>query len=251
VPSADIIFPTSLNLASLTSIREFAQKLSSMVDHVDVLINNAGVMGVPSRKETADGFELQFGTNHLGNFLLTSLVMPLLRRSKQTPRVVTVSSLYARQGKIDWTDLQLANGNYTAFGAYGQSKLSNLIFAKELQARADNAGVKLISTAVHPGYSATSLQTSGTEMNPTMMWIVNGIFAQSAEMGALPTLYGAVSDEVKPGGFYGPRGIYELWGYPTDAWVNPIADDVDVRKKLWGASVKLVGVKEADFFASK
>ena len=191
VPGANLIFPQALDLSSLKSIQSFADRLKTDLKQLDLLINNAGVMGVPERRLTEDGFEMQFGTNHLGHFALTAHLMPLLLKSA-SPRVVTVSSLYARDGRIRTEDFSYETG-YAPYRAYGDSKLGNLVFAQELQRLAVKAGSPLLSIAVHPGYTATNLQTAGTGYNPKVMGVVNKLFAQSEERGALPTMHAALS----------------------------------------------------------
>jgi NAD(P)-dependent dehydrogenase (short-subunit alcohol dehydrogenase family) len=247
-PQSQILFDLPLDLSDLQSIQRFSNDLKSKVKHLDILINNAGVMGIPRRQTTPQGFEQQFGTNHLGHFALTSHLMPLLLKSPNgIPRVVTVSSIYAQKGKVRIDDFGYEKG-YKPYGAYADSKLANLVFAKELQRRAQKANVKLVSVCVHPGYTATNLQTSGTEYPRWLVSTLNKMFAQSEEQGCLPTLYGAFEEAAMPGGFYGPDGRWELQGKKVkEAKTNPLALDEELARKQWEASAKAVGVSE-DFF---
>jgi NAD(P)-dependent dehydrogenase (short-subunit alcohol dehydrogenase family) len=230
-----------LDLADLASVREFA---ASFDEPLDLLVNNAGVMALPERR-TADGFEMQFGTNHLGHFALTGLLLPRLLASED-PRVVTVSSFMHKTGKIDFDDLQ-GERDYQRWGQYSQSKLANLLFALELQRRADAAEADLLSVAAHPGYAATNLQYAGPEMEGSrlrklVMRIGNTVMAQSDANGALPTLYAATQDI--PGGAYaGPGGFREQRGAPTLVGMTKDAADPDTARRLWEASEELTGVK--------
>lgn len=222
-----------LDLADLASVRAFAD---AWQDDLDVLINNAGVMAVPERR-TADGFEMQIGTNHLGHFALTNLLLPRI-----TDRVVTVSSGAHRIGKLNLDDLNWERRGYQRWGAYGQSKLSNLLFTLELQRRLSAAGSDVRAVAAHPGYASTNLQ-SRTE-NPVqnaVMAIGNRILAQSDEMGALPELFAATQDI--PGGSYvGPDGLGEQRGHPTLVGRSSAASDPEAAKRLWELSERLTGV---------
>jgi len=208
-----------LDLASLASIADFAQRMGAR-QSLDLLINNAGVMALPRRQTTADGFEMQFGTNHLGHFALTARLMPLLRRASG-PRVVSVSSLAHRTGFIDFADLEGARV-YSPWKAYGQSKLATLMFALELQRRSDAAGWNLLSNAAHPGFARTNLFASGPG---GLVSLATGFaapfFGHSAADGARPILFAAASPEAKPGSYYGPGGIGELRGAPAPALVMP------------------------------
>ena len=227
-----------LDLSSLASVRRFAG--APEIGEVALLINNAGIMMTPQEK-TADRFELQFGTNHLGHFALTGLLLERLGEASDA-RVVTVTSLEHKAGHIDFDDLQLAHG-YAARKAYRQSKLANAIFGIELDRRLRAAGSAIKSLLAHPGYSATNLQSTGpTGVMKALLAVSNRIFAQGAEQGALPTLYAATAPEVEGGEFYGPDGFQELRGRPTK--VNAIAEarDPEVGQRLWEASEKLTGV---------
>jgi NAD(P)-dependent dehydrogenase (short-subunit alcohol dehydrogenase family) len=220
-----------LDLADLSSVRAFASELDA---DVDVLVNNAGVMAVP-RSTTADGFELQLGTNHLGHFALTGLLLERVR-----DRVVTISSGAHRFGRMSFGDLQ-GERHYQRWMAYGQSKLANLLFMQELQRRLDAAGSPVRSVAAHPGYAATNLQFHTQSIQDQLMGIGNRVFAQSAQMGALPTLYAATQDI--PGGSYvGPDGIFEQRGHPHLVGMSGAARDEESARKLWEASEELTGV---------
>lgn len=241
VPAADIRFEP-LDLADLASIRSLGARMRSGYDSLDVLINNAGVMNLSTRRVTADGFELMFGTNHLGHFVLTDALLPLLRKGTD-PRVVTVSSLAARSGAIDFDDLQ-SQGRYSPMAAYGASKLANLLFAFELQRRSDAAGWGLTSIAAHPGASRTNLIANGAGGSSVIMFLerlMGPIMFQPAAKGALPLLFSAVSPGAKAGVYYGPGGFFEMRGAPALARVTPRARDIDVGIWLWKASEDLTG----------
>ena len=223
----------TLDLADLGSVRAFAEDWEG---DLDVLINNAGVMAVPERR-TADGFELQIGTNHLGPFALTNLLLPRVR-----DRVVSVSSGVHRIGSMRLDDLNYERGGYQRWRAYGQSKLANLLFTSELQRRLDEAGSALRAMAAHPGYASTNLQ-SRTEnaVQNTVLAIGNRIFAQSDDMGALPTLYAATQDI--PGNSYvGPDGFQEQRGHPKLVGRSEAARDAETARRLWNLSEQLTGV---------
>lgn len=233
-----------LDLADLSSVRAFAGAVRADYDRLDMLINNAGVMALPYR-ETADGFEMQFGTNHLGHFALTGLLLDLLLATPEA-RVVTVSSLVHRRGRLNFDDLQ-SQKQYSKWGAYGQSKLANLLFAYELQRRLTAVSADTISVAAHPGYAATQLQEAGPNMEGStlqrqIMDLANKLFAQSAAMGALPTLYAATAPEVRGGEFYGPDGFGGARGYPVCTDSSPRSHDVAAAIKLWQVSEELTGV---------
>jgi NAD(P)-dependent dehydrogenase (short-subunit alcohol dehydrogenase family) len=223
-----------LDLANLTSVREFAEKWQQPVD---VLVNNAGVMAVPEGR-TADGFELQFATNHLGPFALTNLLLPQI-----TDRVVTVSSGAHRMGGLDLDDLNWHRRRYRPWRAYGQTKLANLLFTLELERRleADHSTVR--AYAAHPGYAATNLQgRTGNRIGDRVVKVANKVIAQSEEMGALPILFAATQD--LPGGSYvGPDRRNERRGYPTLVGRSAEASDIDLAKRLWAASEELTGVR--------
>ena len=225
-----------LDLTSLDSIRAAAEQLRSDHDHIDLLINNAGVMFTP-KSTTKDGFELQFGTNHLGHFAITGL---LLDRVLAVPgsRVVTVSSIGHRAGRLRFDDLQWTRG-YSRMGAYGQSKLANLLFTYELQRRL--TGTNTIAVAAHPGASRTELARN----TPPSIRVITGLFeliSQDAAMGALPTLRAATDPGVLGGQYFGPGGFAELRGYPKVVASNARSHDVDLQKRLWAVSEELTGV---------
>ncbi|MET0693826.1 MAG: oxidoreductase [Propionibacteriaceae bacterium] len=222
-----------LDLADLSSIRRFAAEWEGPVD---VLINNAGVMAIPEAR-TKDGFEMQFGTNHLGHFALTNLLLPHL-----TDRVVNVSSDLHRRGTIVLDDLNWNTRPYKPWPAYGQSKLANLLFTLELERRLEQDHSPLRAHAAHPGYAATNLQGhSGKPLVDRFMSVGNAVFAQSGEMGALPTLFAATQD--LPGASYlGPSGFGGMRGYPALAARTSAASDPELAKKLWVASEELTSV---------
>jgi NAD(P)-dependent dehydrogenase (short-subunit alcohol dehydrogenase family) len=222
----------SLDLADLTSIQEFA---ASITDDVHLLINNAGVMATPLRR-TKDGFELQFGTNHLGHFALTGLLLPRVR-----DRVVTVSSTVHWVGRINLDDLNWERRRYFRWPAYTQSKLANLLFTLELTRRLTESGADVRATSAHPGYASTNLQSHTETPLDFLMSIGNRLVAQSAEMGALPTLYAAVSD-IPSGSFAGPGGITGQHGYPKLVGRSRAAQDKKMAQALWERSVELTGV---------
>jgi NAD(P)-dependent dehydrogenase (short-subunit alcohol dehydrogenase family) len=230
-----------LDLGDLASVRAFATALASDHARVDLLVNNAGVMA-PPRGKTKDGFELQFGTNHLGHFALTGLLLPLLLASA-APTVVTVSSQAHRGGYINFDDLA-GERRYNRWAAYGQSKLANLLFAFELDRRSRQAGLDLLSQAAHPGWAATNLQSAGPALpyERLFMAIVNRTYAQSAEMGALPILYAATVPDLPGGSFVGPDGIGEGRGYPKLVHGSSRAYDAEVARRLWSVSEQLTGV---------
>jgi NAD(P)-dependent dehydrogenase (short-subunit alcohol dehydrogenase family) len=240
-----------LDLADLTSVRAFAEAVAARHDGIDLLVNNAGVMALPHRK-TADGFEMQLGTNHLGHFALTGLLLPQLRRRPQ-PRVVTVASGAHRFGRINFDDLQ-SERRYRKWPAYGQSKLANLLFAYELQRRAEAAGLPLRSMAAHPGYADTNLPVPGTQMTGSrvrhaVMSLGARLFAQDAEMGALPSLYAATVADLPGGSYVGAGDRFELRGYPRVVGASAAARDRDVAGRLWQVSEELTGV-HFDFAAT-
>ncbi len=231
-----------LDLADLASVRGFAQRLAEQAPRLDLLINNAGVMA-PPRRQTADGFESQFGTNHLGHFALTGLLLGRLSAAP-APRVVTLSSGMHRIGRLSFDDLQRERG-YNNWLAYGQSKLANLMFAIELARRAVTHDSALLSLAAHPGYAATNLQFAGPSRRHERwaMVIGNRLFAQSAEMGALPTLYAATAPGVPGGAFVGPDGFMEGRGHPRIVTGAGRAYDEEADRRLWEESERLTGVR--------
>jgi NAD(P)-dependent dehydrogenase (short-subunit alcohol dehydrogenase family) len=230
-----------LDLANLGSVRAFAQHFLAGHDRLDLLVNNAGIMAAP-RSRTADGFELQFGTNHLGHFALTGLLMPAFNQRVGT-RVVTVSSNNHKAGQMRLDDLQ-GEQHYSRWGAYAQSKLANLLFMLELDRRLKAAGLPMISVAAHPGYSATNLQLSGPPLQERIfLRIANRLIAQSAEIGALPILFAATYPDLAGGSYVGPDGPGEMRGYPTLVQPSDRAKDAELADRLWQISERLTGVR--------
>jgi NAD(P)-dependent dehydrogenase (short-subunit alcohol dehydrogenase family) len=221
----------ALDLADLSTVRSFA---SSVTDPIDILINNAGVMALPLGR-TADGFELQIGTNHLGHFALTGLLLDRIR-----DRVVTVSSGVHRMGRIRLSDLNWERGRYRRWAAYAQSKLANLLFTYELQRRLAAAGSPVRAMAAHPGYAATNLQ-SHTESIQDRIMALGSHLAQSADMGALPTLHAAVAD-LPSGTYIGPDGLFENRGHPKIVTSSAASHDEDTARRLWDLSERLTNV---------
>jgi len=235
-----------LDLARLASVAAFAARLRSLGRPVDMLINNAGVMALPRRVLTVDGFEMQLGTNYLGHFALTALLLPLLRASR-TRRVVQVSSLAHRFGRIRFDDLQ-GERQYRAWTAYSQSKLAALLFTRELQKQSDAHGWGLLSTAVHPGYARTNLIANGPGPKSLIARFsrsLGRVFSHSAENAARSAVFAATSNAVQPGGFYGPNGILELTGLPAHARVSARALEDEAAAELWQVSERLTGVRWA------
>jgi NAD(P)-dependent dehydrogenase (short-subunit alcohol dehydrogenase family) len=241
-PNASIAYE-NLDLAKLASVADFAARFAAGHSSLDLLINNAGVMALPERQVTTDGFEMQLGTNYFGHYVLTAHLLALLRRGDR-PRVVNLSSLAHRSGAIDFGDLQ-STQSYRPWKAYCQSKLAMLMFALELQRRSDAAGWGLMSNAAHPGYARTELIANGPGAHG-LFWRVNRWFqpyiSQSAAEGALPTLFAATSPQAKPSGYYGPNGFYELKGPPAPAKIMRQARDPAAAARLWDVSAMLTGV---------
>jgi NAD(P)-dependent dehydrogenase (short-subunit alcohol dehydrogenase family) len=241
-----------LDLASLASIEAFADRLLAAGRPIDLLVNNAGVMAAPQRRLTADGFELQFGTNFLGHFALTGRLLPLLSAAP-APRVVSVSSGTHWWGRIDLADLQ-AQRRYRPQRAYAQSKLAMLMYAGELQRRSDRAGWGLLSAAAHPGAVRTNLQSTGPNLGTArtgetlavrVSLLIPGLW-HGVEAGALPTLYAATSPDAAPDGYYGPNGVTGMsGGQPGVARRSRRSQDHAVAAQLWDAAVRLTGVSYA------
>ncbi len=232
-----------LDLADLASVRRFTAAFLERHAALDLLINNAGVMALPYSR-TADGFEMQFGTNHLGHFALTSLLLPAVLAAP-AGRVVTVSSVVHWVGKIAFDNLDGSRG-YNPWVAYGQSKLANLLFARQLQRRLAAAGAAALSLSCHPGYAATNLQSAGPQARGSQLGLRlnelgNRLFAQSAAMGALPTLYAATAPEARGGDYIGPQSNLGQGGYPGRASSSPRAHDATVAVRLWRVSEDLTG----------
>ena len=229
-----------LDLADLVSVERAATSFNERHGRLDLLINNAGVMMPPTREETASGFELQFGTNHLGHFALTLRLLP---RLAQTPhsRVVNVSSSAQNFGKFDLDDLQWQTRSYDRMGSYGASKIANMLFTLELQRRFERAGLSTIATACHPGWTATNLQKT----TPMFRWL-NPLLAMKPWQGALPTLFAAVSPDAVGGGYYGPDGLGTMRGYPTTNKPAAASTSVEHAQRLWRESERLVDLTTPD-----
>lgn len=242
VPDAQVQFE-EVDLARLASVAAFVERLRNQREKLDILINNAAVMTPPHRQTTADGFELQFGTNYLGHFALTAQLLPLLQKGA-APRVINLSSVAARQGTIDFADLQ-AERHYQPMPVYAQSKLACLLFALELQRRSTAAGWGITSLAAHPGISRTDLlhnapgRRSMSGLARTWLWFL----FQPAAQGALPTLYAATAPQATPGAYYGPDKFNETRGYPTLAKLPNQAHDPAVAARLWDVSEQLTGIR--------
>ncbi len=238
VPRA-LVGARRLDLADLGSVREFAGELASESRPLDLLVNNAGVMA-PPRRLSVDGFELQLATNHLGHFALTGLLIDRLLAAP-AGRVVSVSSVLHKSGRIDFDDLQ-GSEDYGRWRAYSQSKLANLVFAFELDRRARAAGVQLASVAAHPGYAKTNLQSASGGPIARLLSLANPFFAQSAAAGALPLLCAATSS-VDGGSYFGPDGPGERRGHPRLVAASPAAHDEALAARLWTVSEELTGVR--------
>lgn len=235
-----------LDLADLSSVQSFAETFTDEYDSLDVLCNNAGVMAIP-RQQTADGFEMQFGVNHLGHFVLTGLLLDTLESTSGETRVVTHSSGVHERGHIDFEDLHWEN-SYDKWGAYAQSKLANLLFAYELDRRLDAADASVLSTACHPGYAATNLQRrgpeqSGSRLRLAAMRAANAVLAQSAAEGALPLLYAATDPEIEGREYVGPGGFMNMRGRPELQESNERSRDEKTAERLWAVSAEQTGVE--------
>ncbi|MDD1422054.1 SDR family NAD(P)-dependent oxidoreductase [Dolichospermum sp. ST_sed1] len=226
-----------LDLANLASVKNFTENFQKNYSRLDLLINNAGVM-IPPYAKTTDGFELQFGTNHLGHFALTGQLLKLLI-STNGSRIVNVSSGAHNFGKIDFDDLNWEKRNYAQWTAYGDSKLANLYFTYELNRKLKEQGINTLVTASHPGWTATELQRTAGDV----MKYLNGIFAQDITMGALPTLRAAIEEGLKGAEYFGPNGLMEIGGYPVKVESNELSKDRAIAQKLWVVSEKLTSVK--------
>ncbi|GAA5172947.1 SDR family NAD(P)-dependent oxidoreductase [Pseudonocardia eucalypti] len=247
VPGANVEL-VSLDLADLDSVRALAADLTGRLDRLDLLLNNAGVMAPPQRRTTAQGFELQFGTNHLGHFALTGLLLPLLSATEGA-RVVTLSSFMHKLGRLNFDDLQ-SERFYTPYFTYSTSKLANAVFTLELDRRLRAAGLGVLSVGAHPGYSATELQTSGpslagggplARLNGKVTGLVTPFVAQSAPRGAEPALRAATDPAVRGGEYYGPN--LEFRGHPVRARYISRAHDESAGERLWAASARLTAVE--------
>lgn len=246
VPGAQLEF-MALDLADLDSIAAFAKTFKARHQKLDILHNNAGVMALPLVR-TKQGFEMQIGTNHLGHFALTGLLLDVLLAAS-AGRVISTSSLAHNWTRsMDFGDLNWERKRYKKWDAYAKSKLANLLFAYELQRRLSKAGARAISVAAHPGYAATNLQATGPTMEKSalgqmFMRIGNALLAQSAEMGALPQLYAASMPDVRGGDYYGPDRMGGNRGYPKKVGSNQASRDEDSARRLWELSEKLTGVR--------
>ena len=225
-----------VDLADLKSVEKFAKEYQKKYDRLDLLINNAGVM-VPPYSKTADGFELQFGTNHLGHYALTGHLVDVLKKTAGS-RVVNVSSMAHNRGNLQFDDLNWENRKYKPWSAYGDSKIANIYFTRELKKRFEANGIDVTVTAAHPGWTATELQR-----NTGLASFLNNFFAQDISMGALPTLYAAVADDVNSGDYFGPSGFMEMNGYPKKVDSNKLSKDDKIAVMLWKVSEDLTNVK--------
>lgn len=241
VPGATLRFEV-LDLASLASVAAFGERMATDLHRLDLLINNAGVMTPPTRRMTDDGFELQFGTNHLGHFALTAHLLPLLRRGTDV-RVIALSSIAARGGQIKLDDLQ-AERSYRPMSVYSQSKLACLMFAIELQRRSAMNNWGISSIAAHPGVSRTDLlpNSAGRWDIARLVRVTLPFLFQPASQGALPVLFAATSADAKPGGYYGPDRMGGTRGHPSPAPIPEQANDLTTAARLWEQSEQLIGV---------
>jgi NAD(P)-dependent dehydrogenase (short-subunit alcohol dehydrogenase family) len=233
----------ALDLSSLASVAACAEQLAGELDHLDVLMNNAGIMAVP-KALTVDGFESQIGTNHLGHFALTGRLLPLLLAASE-PRVVSVASNAHKFGRMHLDDLSFEHDRYSRWGAYGQTKLANLLFTSELQRRAVDAGTALTAVAAHPGYAATNLTTGpalGAAVLKPLLAVGDRLFGQPDHMGALPQLYAATMPDVLADDYWGPDAFREQRGYPTRVGRSSRAMDKADAARLWSLSEELTGV---------
>jgi NAD(P)-dependent dehydrogenase (short-subunit alcohol dehydrogenase family) len=225
-----------LDLADLSSVKRFAEEFLNSHDQLDLLINNAGVMMMPELSRTADGFEMQFDTNHLGHFALTGLLLETINNTPEA-RVVNISSTMHRFGRLHFDNLN-AEESYSPQGAYSASKLANLLFTYELQRRFESADVETISTASHPGFTATNLQR-----HSALYRFIGNVMAMRPAQGALPTLYAATESGVDGGSYYGPDGLMEARGYPKRVGSNKRSHDRAVAERLWTVSEELTGLR--------
>ncbi len=223
----------ALDLASLASVKSFAEAFKQTYTKLDLLINNAGIM-IPPYKKTVDGFESQFGTNHLGHFALTSLLFPFLKKTAGS-RIVNVSSNAHKMGNLNFEDLQWEHRRYVPWKAYGDSKIANLYFTYELSQRIKASGSLVLASAAHPGLTNTNLAKSA------LLRSFNALIAQTGNMGALPTLMAAVEPTAQSGDYFGPSGISEWKGYPKQVHSNKLSHDTNIAARLWSVSEKLTG----------
>jgi len=235
IPNAQISLML-LDLASLESIKKFVETFRAKYKELHLLINNAGVMALPTRQKTADGFEMQFGTNHLGHFALTGQLLDLIENT-DGGRIVNVSSMAHKFGKVDFNNLN-SEKKYAPWEAYGLSKISNLFFTYELQRKLEEADKKTIVVAAHPGYTSTNLQR-----HSGLFAKLNHIMAQGVEKGTLPQLMAAAETNLMGGEYFGPRGFNEMQGYPKLVESNKLSHDLGIAARLWEESEKMTGVK--------
>ena len=242
----------ALDLSRLQAVRKFGAAQVASGKALDVLINNAGINPIGERLTSPDGNELTFAIGHLGHFVLTGMLLPLLEKAPD-PRVVTVSSLVHGRGWFDWNDLQMEK-HYDSQRAYNQTKLANLLFARELQRRIDRSGGRIKSMAVHPGVARTAIGASrrqlgrfspGDHVVSAVTSLVMPLLGQPATAGALPTLYAAVSHAAQGGGFYGPDGFGEMKGFPSVAVIKPAGRDTAAARRLWDRSERITGFQYA------
>lgn len=231
---ADVLV-MELDLANLKSVHAFADNFKKQYKQLDLLINNAGVM-MPPYSKTADGFELQFGTNHLGHFALTGLLIDLIKKTPNS-RIVNVSSAAHNYGKIDFQDLNWEDRKYKPMNSYGDSKIANMYFTYELGRKLEQNGKNPIVAAAHPGWTATELQR-----HAGLFDFLNNFFAQDITMGALPTLYAALDEDVDSGDYFGPSGFMEMRGYPKKVKSNELSQNEEIAENLWNVSEDLTGV---------
>ena len=233
-PESDVSV-RDLDLSSLTSIKSFAEGILKDHERLDILINNAGIMMCPFSR-TEDGFEIQMGTNHLGHFALTGLLIPLMNKTKRS-RMVATSSAAHRFGNIDFTDFNWETRKYNPSRAYGDSKLANLYFTYELAGKLGTHKDAPLVTAAHPGWTRTELQRHAGGLR-----FLNNFFSQGPEMGVLPTLRAAIDPEAKPGDYFGPSGLYEMQGYPVKVKSSKRSHDKEAATQLWDLSEKMTGI---------
>ncbi len=244
IPEANLVL-SQLDLADLSSIKTFADNLK--VDRIDLMFNNAGLMAIPQSK-TVDGFETQFGVNHLGHFALTGILLDKILNAENS-RIITLASLFHMLGRINFDDLMFERRKYRKFSAYAQSKLSNLIFTNELQRKLSANNKSTIAVAAHPGYATTHLQTKGTIMsgrsfNRKMVSFANFIMGYSAYKGAMPQIRAATDTEAMGGDYYGPLILNYLWPHkPRKVWSKRVARNKSVGERLWKVSEELTGVE--------
>ncbi|MBX7220025.1 MAG: SDR family NAD(P)-dependent oxidoreductase [Blastocatellia bacterium] len=234
-PAADVKV-MELDLANLASVEQFAVTFRKTFTRLDILINNAGVM-IPPYEKTLNGFELQFGTNHLGHFALTGHLLEVLTSTKGA-RIVNVSSSAHRWGKINFGDLTWEKRKYSPWKAYSDSKIANLYFTSELTRKLKENKLDLLTTAAHPGWTATDLQR-----HTGVVEFLNRFLAMDIAQGALPTLRAAIDTGVTGGEFFGPNGLFELWGFPIEVQPNQLSQDETIARQLWSISEELTGVK--------